>query len=70
MRFAILLLLAGCTTHMVNENVSNEQAQRDLEECRYEADLATQPIRDALERAIRKNDLAANCLKLRGYRAS
>lgn len=70
MRFAILLLLAGCTTTMVNDNVSNEQAQRDLEECRYQADLATQPIRDVIERSMRKNYLAEDCMKLRGYRAS
>lgn len=55
---------------MVNEGVSDEQARRDFDECRYQADLATQSIRDVLERSMRKNYLAEDCLKLRGYKAS
>jgi hypothetical protein len=67
----LLLVLAGCAQPMLTkEGATQDEFNKDLAQCRYEADIATQSVRDALERGLRRNDLATDCMKLRGYRAA
>ncbi|MBA3666811.1 MAG: hypothetical protein H0W65_03705 [Sphingomonas sp.] len=53
--------LGACTTTFAREGTSTEEANRDIAECRYEANKASP------ENPLIAFDLARQCLKLRGY---
>ena len=52
----------GSTTTVAREGTSLDQTNRDIAECRYEAN------RSSPENPLVANDLARQCLRLRGYR--
>jgi len=64
-KVAILITVAaafgGCTTTVVREGTSVEEANRDIAECRYEANKSSP------DNALIAHDLAKQCLALRGY---
>jgi len=72
--------LAGCATgsgpHWYNASVTNEQAQKDFAECKYEALKAVQQtdpnmrsiFGQELDLANRRNEVIAACMQVRGYR--
>ncbi len=65
----VALVLAGCAApHYTKEGVSNDEARQDAAQCRYQAESATAPIYDVIERTIRRNELIESCLQSRGYR--
>ena len=53
--------VGGCTTTFAREGTSMEQTNRDIAECKYEANLAN-------DNPILAYDLAQQCLALRGYK--
>lgn len=70
-----LLLLAGCATGPTMEYarldgspVDPAQRSRDLDECNYEAELATvDRAGDPFGRAAVMGSIADSCMELRGY---
>ena len=70
------LSLAGCGASAANWNkpgTSLARTERDIAECKYEAQLATpqsrgDPIAAGLSDGLRQVDLRNQCLQIRGYR--
>ena len=71
-----LLMLAGCAgpQNWIKPGVTQEEANQDLRECDYESEkYAFVPIYGTgaaagIEQALRKHDLMAKCLSMKGYR--
>ena len=59
---ALAAATCGCATTVARDGTSSSQANRDIAECKYEGDKA------APNNAFTANDLARQCLALRGYR--
>jgi hypothetical protein len=72
-----IILLAGCLTGCaggpyVNRNVSQTQANRDWDECTYEASKAVQvnigmSMSQVIGGSMRLNEVRGMCMNLRGY---
>ncbi|WWW36159.1 hypothetical protein V8017_04065 [Stenotrophomonas rhizophila] len=83
--FAVLsgaVMLAGCGTTQIKAwskpGASEEQKQRDLAECDYDASKATtgdgkapkstgDAVGDGVVRGMEKSDLIKKCMRVRGY---
>ena len=74
---AIILLLSGCVSNKVwyNPEKSSAEAERDLRECRYEAEKYStgagagysSPVGSGLDIAFKQLELIRQCMELRGY---
>lgn len=69
----LVVMLAGCGGRLVNPNVSQAQAQRDWDECDYEARRSV-PVpygrgqtAAVIGASMQINDLRMQCMRLRGY---
>lgn len=63
---AIALTACAAGTY-VKPGVSQTEADSDLAQCQYQAQLATAPIHDTIMRGVRRGELTMSCMKLRGY---
>lgn len=67
----LLLLLSGCGAGgYAKPGVTQEEFERDLAQCEYEAELATAGIRSGLEQGQVFNRLVVKCMFARGYTAA
>ena len=57
----VVAAIGGCTTTVAREGTSMEQTNRDIAECKYEANKAN-------DNPLIAHDLAKQCLALRGYK--
>ena len=58
---ALMTPVTGCTTTMARPGTSADQTNRDVAECKYEANKSSPG------NPLIANDLAMQCLSLRGY---
>lgn len=73
----VVLMLAGCGPNRiwVKDGTDVQQTEKDIAECQYEAEKygyvdlynGGSAISVGYERAMRKNDLVASCLRSRNY---
>ena len=69
------VLMAGCAQQIwVNPSVSNEQANREFNECKYDAvkhtpgyDFVGDPVAAAFAAGMRENEIMSACMASKGY---
>lgn len=68
----LVVMLSGCAVRMMNPNVTQAQAERDWEECKYVA-ITSIPVPygrsdgAVLGASLQQRQVIEQCLKLRGY---
>lgn len=60
------VLLAACSSGPWSR-LDGSSNMQDFTDCRYDAEVATAPMREGIDRALRRNELEESCLRKRGY---
>lgn len=70
MKYLLVLLLTGCATQqpLINPDKTQDQAQSDTLQCRYDALKVEASVQNPIIGTLMARDAMKMCLTMRGYK--